>query len=58
MDSKAPKIVVVDSGIEHNHPCFEKVHINGIGIEYNEQIGSFECVPDYNDRNGHGTAIC
>ncbi|MBS0032094.1 S8 family serine peptidase [Chitinophaga sp. 22321] len=49
------KIAIIDSGISMTHAIFNNKRISGVTIK--EQNGSISYESDYNDDDGHGTAI-
>ena len=49
-------IVVIDSGIDINHPWFKDVNITGLSILKRDD--EYIIDSDYSDTFGHGTAVC
>ena len=48
-------IIIIDSGIKRSHPSFKNLEFEGIGIS--NVNGNFKIVENFNDENGHGTAV-
>jgi uncharacterized NAD-dependent epimerase/dehydratase family protein len=49
-------IVIIDSGVDLNHPWLKNTIISGFGIV--KENDGFKVDTDYSDSFGHGTAVC
>jgi len=50
------KIVIIDSGVNINHPLFTNEKIYGYALVYDEERKCCTKASDFDDQIGHGTA--